>query len=144
MRMNSERPQTCQCWPILKDDTWIVHLCVPEILHALSQPLQQELDVLRDVLVVVLLLLQVLQLLQDFTLNHGQSVLLPGLPLCRLLQKILETVKTRRLMLNTLLTLLSCSGSKCLIQKFKNIKTLKDFSHFETSAWFIYCNWCIK
>lgn len=63
---------------------------VPEILHALSQPLQQELDVLCNVLVVVLLLLKVLQLLQHLALNHGQSILLPGLPLCRLLQEILS------------------------------------------------------
>lgn len=63
---------------------------VPEVLHALSQPLQQELDVLRDVLIVVLLLFQVLQLLQHLALDHGQSVLLPGLPLCRLLQEILR------------------------------------------------------
>lgn len=70
---------------------------VPEVLHALSQPLQQELDVLRDVLVVILLLFQVLQLLQHLTLDHGQSVLLPGLPLCRLLQEILEQTADSRL-----------------------------------------------
>lgn len=63
---------------------------VPEILHALSQPLQQELDVLCNVLVIVLLLLKVLQLLQHLALNHGQGILLPGLPLCRLLQEILS------------------------------------------------------
>lgn len=65
-------------------------LRIPEVLHAFSQPLQQELDVLRDVLVVILLLLQVLQLLQHLALDHGQSILLPGLPLCCLLQEVLE------------------------------------------------------
>lgn len=70
-------------------DEWL-----PEILHALPQPLQQELDVLRDVLVVVLLLLQVLQLLQHLALNHGQGVLLASLPLCRLLEEILLQGKT--------------------------------------------------
>lgn len=67
---------------------------VPEVLHALPQPLQQELDVLRDVLVVVLLLLQVLQLLQHLALDHGQGVLLASLPLRRLLQEILSQGKT--------------------------------------------------
>lgn len=67
---------------------------VPEVLHALAQPLQQELDVLCDVLVVVLLLLQVLQLLQHLALDHGQGVLLASLPLRRLLQEILSQGKT--------------------------------------------------
>lgn len=55
--------------------------CLPEVLDALPEPLQQELDVLRDVLVIVLLLLQVLQLLQHLALDHGQRVLLASLPL---------------------------------------------------------------
>lgn len=63
---------------------------VPEILHTLSQPLQQELDVLGDVLIIVLLLLQVLKLLQHLALNHGQSVLLTSLALGRLLQEVLS------------------------------------------------------
>lgn len=70
-------------------------LGVPEILHALSQPLQQELDVLCDVLIIILLLFKVLQLFQHLALNHGQSVLLPGLPLCCLFQEILGQM-TRR------------------------------------------------
>lgn len=72
----------------------IHHEWLPEVLHTLPQPLQQELDVLRDVLVVVLLLLQVLQLLQHLALNHGQGILLASLPLGRLLQEILWRQKT--------------------------------------------------
>lgn len=64
-------------------------LGVPEILHTLSQPLQQELDVLCDVLIIILLLFKIFQLFQHLALNHGQSVLLPGLPLCCLFQEIL-------------------------------------------------------
>lgn len=74
---------------VIKCYAWNEVHWVPEILHALSQPLQQELDVLSDILIIVLLLLKVLQLLQHFALNHGQSVFLAGLPLCRLLQKVL-------------------------------------------------------
>lgn len=70
--------------------SWIEVCRVPEILHTLSQPLQQKLDVLCDVLIIIFLLLEVLQLLQHFALNHRQSILLFGLPLCCLLQKILS------------------------------------------------------
>lgn len=48
----------------------------PEILDTLTEFLQEELYILTDVFIVVLLLLQVLQLFQDFALNHRQGILL--------------------------------------------------------------------
>lgn len=54
---------------------------LPEILNALSQFFQEELDVFSDVLIIIFLLVQVLQLFEHFALDHGKSVFLTGLSL---------------------------------------------------------------
>lgn len=69
MLCKSNKVQQIQHMRIKKNNT-------PKVLDTLSKFFQKKFDIFADIFIIVLLLLQVLQLFQNFALNHSQGIFL--------------------------------------------------------------------